>query len=196
MNTGDISQTTLQFTTVQRKKGLLTSHWINLLWYSRLYVKQWQVFKAHTSPYFIGHKYQTTLVSHHLQFLFASTNVSVSLLSKNYFTAISCKTPILSPTYRVERQSDSLKSKIGLHDNFSNRWINFIKSLLFWVTNLSAGLASCYSPPTYHVITAAIYKTAASYATTPSSLTAKWHSITAIRLELSWRPLRFADQTP
>jgi hypothetical protein len=36
--------------------------------------------------------------------------------------------------------------------------------------------------PTYNVITAATYKTAAPYATTPSSLTTQWHSITAIRL--------------
>jgi hypothetical protein len=46
------------------------------------YVKQWQAFKAHTELYFIGHKYQTTLVSYHLQFLFAYTNVPFSLLRK------------------------------------------------------------------------------------------------------------------
>jgi len=82
MNTGYISQTTPQFTTAQRKESFLTSHRTNLLWYSRRYVKQWQVFKAQTVLYFIAHKYRTTLVSHHLQFLFASTNVSCSLPTK------------------------------------------------------------------------------------------------------------------
>jgi len=82
MNTGYISRTTLQFTTVQWKESFLTSQRTNLLWYLRLYVKQWHAFKAHTVLYFIGHKYQTTLVSHHLHFLFASTYVSFSLLRK------------------------------------------------------------------------------------------------------------------
>jgi hypothetical protein len=154
MNTGHISQTTPQFATVQWKESFLTSHRTNLLWYSRLYVKQWQVFKAHTVLYFIGHMYQTTLVSHHLQFLFASANVSFSLLRK---TVLYCG--ILQNTDSVSfflscRKGIQTRLKevkllhLWIHycrlaRQFGTRWINFIKYLLFWVTarNLNAGLA-------------------------------------------------------